>query len=246
MTEDQDNRTGLLIGSAPNAVLAQNVAKDAVSDIVAINNAWRIRPDWTYSIFPDDFDEALHPVPNSTQKLIRSEVYVPANNQFGGIVYAGATMAFTAAYWALAHLKPETIVFAGCDMVYDTEKTHFYGTGKPDPLRHDPTLQNLKAKAIRFEAIANRQGCSCLNLTDRTESNLTYEKVDAGILNERNGTIFNHNSSAAFTSSQVDSILAAEKALGAYYPDGMYWNAANPPKFEDLKQIDDMWYALRR
>ena len=43
--------------------------------------------------------------------------YVPVQNDFGGFVYAGGTMTFTAGYWALGALKPSVLAFLGCDMV---------------------------------------------------------------------------------------------------------------------------------
>ena len=78
---------------------------------------------------------------------------------FGGIVYAGATMAFTAGYWALSALQPRVLAYLGCDMIYPQGQTHFYGTGAADPLRPDPTLQNLRAKSARLELLAARAGC---------------------------------------------------------------------------------------
>ena len=41
----------LILGSAPNAILAGNWSMDPFSAIVAINNAWKIRSDWTHNIF---------------------------------------------------------------------------------------------------------------------------------------------------------------------------------------------------
>lgn len=43
---------------------------------------------------------------SSGQTLIGADAFVPAKNAYGGIIYAGATMAVTAGYWALAALRP--------------------------------------------------------------------------------------------------------------------------------------------
>jgi hypothetical protein len=86
-------------------------------------------------------------------------------------------MAFTAAYWALADLKPTVIAVLGCDMNYPkTGATHFYGTGTPDPLRTDITLRSLEAKASRLEALAALQGTAIVNLSD-LPSRLTFRRA---------------------------------------------------------------------
>ena len=99
---------------------------------------------------------------NQKQTLHSAEDYVKAQNHFGGFVYAGGTMAFTAGYWALYKFKPQIIFTTGCDMVYKGEKTHFYGKGTADPLRKDKTLKNLLAKSARLEAIALLNNCKIL------------------------------------------------------------------------------------
>ena len=88
------------------------------------------------------------------QVLNSAKDYVPAQNFFGGFVYAGGTMAFTAGYWALYKFKPDLICYIGCDMIYEGSKTHFYGKGTADPLRNDKTLKNLKAKDKKDRAIS--------------------------------------------------------------------------------------------
>ena len=155
----------LIIGSAPDALEAQSFNRELFQQVVAINNAWNVRSDWDYCIFPDDFPGNRRPNENDEQRLIGSEQYVPLQNKYGGFVYSGGTMAFTAGYWVLGHFNPQAIAYIGCDMVYDGKKTHFYGRGNPDPLRKDPTLKNLKAKSARLEAIAASQNCSIFNLS---------------------------------------------------------------------------------
>jgi len=115
----------LIIGSAPDALEAQSFNRDLFQQVVAINNAWNVRSDWDYCIFPDDFPEIRRPNENNEQRLIGSEQYVPLQNKYGGFVYSGGTMAFTAGYWVLGHFNPRAIAYIGCDMVYDEKKTHF-------------------------------------------------------------------------------------------------------------------------
>ncbi len=63
------------------------------------------------------------PVPNSNQTVHSALEYVQAQNHFGGFVYAGGTMAFTAAYWSLYTFTPSIIAYLGCDMIYSGSKT---------------------------------------------------------------------------------------------------------------------------
>ncbi|MEL7116511.1 MAG: hypothetical protein AAGP08_13160, partial [Pseudomonadota bacterium] len=127
-------RIVLILGSAPNAVEARAWPRGAVTDLVAINNAWRIRDDWDHFIHPDDLPADKMP-PDPTGQVVSSADYVPVQNTYGGFVYAGGTMAFTAGYWALGTLRPDVMAFFGCDMVYaPSGNTHFYGIGAADPL----------------------------------------------------------------------------------------------------------------
>ena len=98
-----------MLGSAPMAVQAAAWPRDGFDAIVAINNAWRVRPDWDLMIYPWDFPEDRRPVPGPGQVLVTEADFVPAQNALGGFVYAGATMAYTAAYWALHALRPDVI-----------------------------------------------------------------------------------------------------------------------------------------
>ena len=82
----------LIIGSAPDAIEAQSLEEALFQRIVTINNAWNIRNDWDFCIFPDDFPDSRRPTGNKAQKLIRSEQYVPIQNKYGGFVYSGGTM----------------------------------------------------------------------------------------------------------------------------------------------------------
>ena len=171
-------RNILILGSAPSAIKARSWNNHPFTEIVAINNAWQIRSDWTYNIFPSDFPIEKRTSPGKNKKLITANTYVSAQNKFGGFVYAGGTMAFTAAYWALASLAPDNIFFLGCDMVYQGKNTHFYGQGRPDPIRNDITLRSLEAKSARFECFAYLKKCAIFNLSEEKESRLIYRRID--------------------------------------------------------------------
>ena len=224
----------LIIGSAPDAIEAQSLQGNLVQNIVAINNAWNIRSDWDFCIFPDDFPDNRRPTGNEAQKLIRSEQYVPLQNKYGGFVYAGGTMAFTAGYWALGHFKPKAIAYIGCDMIYDGKDTHFYGKDTPDPLRKDPTLKNLKAKSARLEAIAAIQNCAIFNLSKRPNSNLIFRRISLN-------NICKDNSPRSLNSSLLKSALQKEKELGYFVEDGRYWKHFSEFNQEKIDSLDDLW-----
>jgi hypothetical protein len=151
----------LILGSGPSAPQARHWPKPGNLRIVAINNAWRVRPDWDHLVHAGDFPDSRRPVMlKPGQQVHTDKSYVPAQNRFGGFVYGGGTMAFTAGYWALDALKPDILAYFACDMTYSGTVTHFYGKGAADPLRADVTLQSLEAKSARLMALARRQGCA--------------------------------------------------------------------------------------
>ena len=231
--------TVLVMGSAPNVTACRDWPKSYFSAIVAINNAWRVRDDWDYHVAPDDFPKDRLPQNlRDTQNLIGAASYVPANNDFGGIIYAGATMAFSAGYWALAALRPRTMVFVGCDMVYPARgNTHFYGSGTPDPLRDDVTLRNLEAKSARLMAHAARHGCACVRLAGGASrllfSTATLEEIAQDLarplLPDPNAFL---------------QVKAREQALGYFVKSGRYWENAESIDVTALDAIDQMWTQL--
>ena len=224
----------LIIGSAPDAIEAQSLEEALFQRIVTINNAWNIRNDWDFCIFPDDFPDSRRPTGNKAQKLIRSEQYVPIQNKYGGFVYSGGTMAFTAGYWALGHFKPKAIAYIGCDMIYDGEDTHFYGKGTADPLRKDPTLKNLKAKSARLEAIAASQNCAIFNLSKKAKSNLVFRRSSLEKIAEEG-----HPRSV--NTNLLECVLRKEKQLDYFIEDGKYWKYLDRLDQEKIDCLDDIW-----
>ena len=76
----------------------------------------------------------------------------------------------------LGYYNPALIACLGCDLHYSaTAKTHFYGSGTPDPLRDDISLMSLEAKASRFYAYAREQDCDVTNLSSEP-SRLTFPR----------------------------------------------------------------------
>ena len=106
----------LILGSGPNVITCRDWPRFPIDRIVAINNAWAVRPDWDHLIHPDDFPKDRQPTAlNPGQSIVRAQDYVPIQNTYGGFVYAGGTMAFTAGYWALGALKPRVIAMLGSE-----------------------------------------------------------------------------------------------------------------------------------
>lgn len=142
-------------------------------------------------------------------------------------------MAFAAGYWALASLRPKVLAYLGCDMVYPSGQTHFYGTGSADPLRADPTLRNLRAKSARLELLAAQAGCATVNLSE-AESVLTFPRANPGSLRGI--------AAPKRVAGHIAPALAAETTPGAVCPPGRYWEGP-PLDTAALAQIDDMWLA---
>ena len=225
--------TVLMLGSAPMVAEAASWPRAPFDRVVAINNAWRVRPDWDAAVYPWDFPGDRRPVAEPGQALVTEAEFVPAQNGFGGFVYAGATMAFTAGYWAPHALRPSVIAVFGCDMHYAAAgKTHFYGTGAPDPLRKDITLRSLEAKSARLMVLAAMQGCAMVNLSVGP-SRLVFPRVARASAARARPRPFCPDTAAA--------ALAAEAELGYVVPSGRYWDEAARFDPREIDRVDALW-----
>lgn len=229
-------RIVLILGSAPSATACRGWPRPPFTDIVAINNAWAIRDDWDVLIHPDDFPgDRLPPQRRPGQRIVTSADYVPVQNRFGGFVYAGGTMAFTAGYWALGALRPAVLAFFGCDMVYpENAPTHFYGAGRADPLRGDVTLRSLEAKSARLMHFAARNGCHAVNLSPGA-SRLVLPRAstrDLADLARRRPPRGTAGASAA---------AAREARLAYMVPSGRYWEEAHRFDPAEIDALDALW-----
>ncbi|MFK7765484.1 MAG: hypothetical protein AB8B62_19630 [Roseobacter sp.] len=226
----------LIVGSGPNAPDAAEWPRAWFDRIVVINNAWRVRTDWDDLVYPEDFPEGRRPDKvGPDQRLITADQFVPTQNAFGGFVYGGGTMAFTAGYWALHALRPKVMAFIGCDMVYPKSgPTHFYGTGAADPLRDDITLRDLGAKSARLGLIAANEGCHCVNLSNGP-SELLFDRAQPrhlrGLADQK------------ISAPGISSVLNAEDNTGYFVPNGRYWDQASMFDTEILSQLDSAWRA---
>ncbi len=227
----------LVLGSGPNVVAAREWDRGPFDRIVAINNAWRVRNDWDDLVHPEDFPEDRWPEQLAEgQRIVRASNYVPLQNICGGFVYAGGTMAFTASYWALAALKPRVIAVMGCDMVYDNSaKTHFYGKGTADPLRKDVTLRSLEAKSARLMALAAREGCAMVNLSDRP-SRLVFPRATP----ENLASV----QPAPWDATLLQAALQREEQMAYYVPSGRYWEEESRFDVDLIDELDRLWLRV--
>lgn len=222
----------LMLGSAPTVLAARAWDRAPFDHIVAINNACQVRADWDFHIHPWDFPADRIPQPVGHQRIITQDDFVPAQNDYGGFVYAGGTMAFTAAYWTLAALKPAVIAAFGCDMHYPAGQTHFYGKGTADPLRADITLRSLEAKSARLMVLAAMQGCAMVNLSDGP-SRLVFPRTSlAGLTDLR---------PRPFDAGLAMQALRREEELGYLVPSGRYWEDSARFDVTALDALDALW-----
>jgi hypothetical protein len=235
----------LIVGSAPDAVRASEWDTSFFAHTLVINNAWKAFATWDTLIFPEDFPAASRPKSDQMvgKKWVTAKDFVPVQNDFGGFVYAGGTMCFTAGYWALGALQPDVIAYLGCDMVYETHAgshTHFYGQGKADPLRPDVTLQSLEAKSLRLLALAQNQGCSVVNLSQRPKSRLMIPRVTLQALQDCDYK----PQKLPISTQAVKAALLAESQLGYWVPSGKYWEETERLDKLKLSHIDALWLAI--
>ncbi|MBB5516120.1 hypothetical protein FHS89_002146 [Rubricella aquisinus] len=171
-------RPVLILGSAPDALRARDWPRAAFHAIVVLNTAWQVRPDWTHSVMSNDY-AGPRPAPRGRQFLIPDALVAGALERAGGILACGPTMALTAGYWAAEEFAGHPLIWAGCDMLYpDDGPSHFYGRGEADPLRAEPTLRNLPARAARLWWHCLKAGCSVHRLSAVPRSNLPIPRIN--------------------------------------------------------------------
>lgn len=243
-------KIAILLGSGPDVLQCRHWPKPENAEIIAINNAWKVRRDWDHLIFPEDFPAEHKPKPELclNRNIHQAEDFVPSNNAFGGIVYCGGTMAFTAGYHVLHALKPDILVYFGCDMHYpdDGRKTHFYGKGQADPLRNDITLQNLRAKSTRLLIKAADTHCLVVNLSGNITSNLRVPRINFSELNKFTVDDVRLNLEELkhlIDCAVVHKATKKEENLCYFVPSGMYWNTSDSMEPEKIREIDNLWYS---
>ena len=230
--------TILILGSGLPVIAARDWPRVPFDHVLAINNAWAVRPDWDEAIHPFDFPADRRPVPGPGQRIVTQDDFVPVQNALGGFVYAGGTMAFTAGYWALGHHAPGVIAVIGCDMHYPPQgRTHFYGAGSPDPLRPDITLRSLEAKSARLLVQAAMRGCAMVNQSTGP-SRLVFPRAHPAQAGA--------SRPLPFDAGMAARALEREATLDYRVPSGRYWQ--EPERFDPVQidALDGMWLAAAR
>ena len=223
----------LILGSGPNVLEAREWTEHPFDKIVAINNAWAVREDWDDLIYPFDFPEDRRPnALQSHQRFVTQEDFVPVQNEFGGFLYAGGTMAFTAGYWVLGHYKPAHIAFLGCDMHYPKQsQTHFYGTGEADPLRDDVSLRSLEAKSKPVLRPCNGR---------RLRSN---KPVVRSFPTHLSRFVLGRDLPEALKidARKTQSARKREVELNYFTPSGKYWEEVHRFDPQEIALLDQLW-----
>ena len=225
----------LIIGSAPDATKARELDLTFFDTVIVINNAWKVISNWNELIFPYDFPDDKKPkLIAKKQRFVTEKEFVPAQERLGGFVYAGATMTFTAGYWALVEHKPSLMCFLGCNMVYPSDtQTHFYGSGRKDPLRDDISLTSLKACSRRLLAIAKMRNCDLISLSSGF-TNLDIPQLDFSQLD-------NFHTSIVVDDQRVVDAFLLEESFGYFFRGKKYWEFLDQIDKSHLIELDRVW-----
>ncbi len=186
-------------------------------------------------VVPEDFPADRRPPRLAPgQRLVDYRDFVPAQNAYGGFVYAGGTMAFTAAYWALHAPAPAEHCRLGCDHGLSGAADPRISTAPAvaDPLRADVTLRSLEAKSARLMILAARQGCAMVNLS-QDESRLVFPRATPAELPLARP--------APTTPLLAAAALRREAALGYMVASGRYWEEADSFDPAEIDRLDAMW-----
>jgi hypothetical protein len=236
----------VIVGSAPSAPrLEEHLGDETI--VVALNNAHRAVSRVDFCLYSDDLPAADKPARCAV--IGRSSPhYGPAQQRFGGVLHGGGTMAFNAAYWVLANFPFAQLSFFACDMVYEGERSHFYGKGQPDPLRRDVTLQNLEAKSLRLFWMGLEQQVLVLNASAEARSRLRLPRLGSGLPLAR---LLIEERLEAMGALRERLRPLAERALEqeALAPcDGLrhdYWRLEEDPAvWHHVHTCDELWLAL--
>ena len=92
------------------------------------------------------------------------------------------------------------------------------------------------AKSSRLEAIALLNKCTIVNLSNISESNLTFPKVDINELDN-----IDKNQYKKVKKEKINLALQKEKKTGYYVQDGKYWQIMDKFDPKEIKIIDDLW-----
>lgn len=227
-------KTVVIVGSSPQAPIVNRLIGPETI-IIALNNSWRALDRYDFLVYSDDFPDINKPGRDVLAIRGRSSPqYLPAMNSMGSLDLCGPTIAMAAGYWAIANFPFSQISFFACDMVYSGVNTHFYGRGEADPLRRDPTLQDLTAKSLRLFYYGFMNSCLFLNASGQDNTRLGFPR-------ERTGTVIRHNileNILPELEKQISHIISVSGA--ARVLEGLPYSNI----WEHFKLINDAWRLL--
>jgi hypothetical protein len=234
-------RPVILVGSSPAA------PKLSSADLrrfrrVAINNAWMVREDFEFSIYPYDMPIDRRPPTSYGAQHISNVGYFPSLRNAGGIIFCGATMSLAAGYWSVSALGARIVGYYACDMIYRGAVTHFYGSGGHDPLRDDVSLQSLDAKGVRLFAWALQRGALLLNFSEEPETRLVFPRQDL-----RRAHLLPPSISGPWREllSSASAIFAEEAAMGFDPTREDYWNLVSGEcQMAQIRDLNRQWLNL--
>lgn len=118
----------IIVGSAP---VSKSLETRDLDDYftVALNHAWKLRPDFNAHVFLDSLPNIHRPPEGYPAASISRQRVMGGITNAGGIYLTGMTAATSAGYWSIHNRPQRTFSYFGCDMVYsDTDANHFYGS----------------------------------------------------------------------------------------------------------------------
>lgn len=239
-------KNAVILGSAPCAPeLDRRLGEDTI--VIALNNAHRAVSRVDFSLFSDDLPDP-HRHPRAAVIGRSSPQYAPAVQRFGGVLHCGGTMAFNAAYWAIANLPYAQISFFGCDMLYGSGRSHFYGRGAADPLRRDVSLQSLEARSLRLFFIGLSHQVVFLNASGEPRSRLRLPRLGSGLslrqqlLEARQEAI---ERLLPRLRPRAEAALAREAAAPFEAGRHDYWRLEDDPGvWQHVREVDALWMEL--
>jgi hypothetical protein len=233
-------RPTLIVGSAPSAADICQLNLGLVRT-VAMNNAWRVKKDFDYLIFPSDFPDQRRAPPSYKARRVTVPGYMSGINAGGGLIFCGATMAFAAGYWAAHSLRTRVVGFYAADMIYPSQESHFYGKGTADPLRKDVSLRSLEAKGVRLFSYGLSRGVVFVNCSRQSESRLVFPRVDLIKLTEAQL----HPKKWAELRNAAGDVLRFEAEAPFDRMRETYWTLADTQEKSDfIDRVDQRWLSL--
>lgn len=184
---------------------------------------------------PWDFPPDRHPVAGPGQTLVTEDDFVPAQNAYGGFVYGGATMAYTAAYWVLHALRPRVIAVFRLRHAVPRDRSHaFLRHRQPRPFarRHHPAVAGGEIGAT--DGAGRPSGLRDSNLSTGP-SRLVFPRCALDDVAAAKPHIF--------AEDLVTQALSQRGGPGLHHPVGPVWEELHRFDAAQIDRLDALWLA---